>query len=199
MDPRRIEKGQYLRRISIKLDLYLYQEEDASINTASLSILDEIETPKFLELLDQALSIVNAELEKSPSKALEAIETRLTFRKQFLEIVAGIGMPPKKRHHALENCQSLLVKIVESMELGKPSAGAFSTRIQRRLSISVPPRPMVSIDPKEAAKGMKSILDNLLEMDDIQEYRAPHELLVCSLDVTLTIRISLIILLLESL
>jgi len=199
LDPRGIEKGQYLRRMSTKLDVYLYQEEDASINTASLSMLDEIETPKFLELLDQALHIINAELEKSPSKALEAIETRLTLRKQFLEIVAEIGMPPKKRHHALENCQSLLVKIVESMELGKPSAGAFSTRIQRSLSISVPPRPMVSIDPKEAAKGMKSILDNLLEMDDIQEYRAPHELLVCSLDATLTTRISLPILLLESL
>ena len=64
------------------------------------------------------------------------------------------------------------------MSLGKEMKGAFSTRIQRKLSIQVPPRPMVTIDPKEAAKSMKTLLDNLVEIEDIHEYASPHEIIV---------------------
>jgi hypothetical protein len=64
------------------------------------------------------------------------------------------------------------------MDLGKETTGAFSNRIQRKLSIAVPPRPMVTVDPKEAAASMKIILDNLMEIEGLYEYNSPHEIIV---------------------
>jgi hypothetical protein len=69
------------------------------------------------------------------------------------------------------------------MDHGKQTPGAFSTRIQRKLSIQVPPRPMVSIDPRDAAKLMQKLLDDLIEIESIQEYTSPHEIIVRSIKI----------------
>jgi hypothetical protein len=141
-------------------------------------MLEEIDVQEFLDLLDYALDIVQDEMTKTESTVLDAIITRISFCKAFLQVVSQIQISPKKRRDALETCQTLLSKITETMDLGKPSVGAFSPRIQKRLSICVPPRPMVSIDPKDAAMSMKTILEDLSQIDTIQDYAAPHELLV---------------------
>jgi len=139
-------------------------------------MLQEIDVKAFEELLEQALETVKAETTKSPSMILDAIISRISFRKSFLEVVYGIQMATEKRRSLIENCVNLLSKIVETMDLGKPSKGAFSPRIQKKLSICVPPRPMVAIDPKEAAKSMRLLLENLVEIDNIEKYGAPHEI-----------------------
>jgi hypothetical protein len=164
--------------------LYLIdsQEEDIATNTASLSLLDGILVPEFLTLLDKALYIIAEELKcNENTELLEALETRLTFRKTFLEIVADMPMSAEQRQLAFKKCQTLLPKIVKTIDRGIPTPSAFSTRIQRKLSIQVPPRPMVSIDPKDAAKLMLKLLDDLVEIESIQEYTSPHEIIVLSI------------------
>jgi len=122
---------------------------------------------------------VNAEAGTTEnSQAMEAIKVRLQFRLQFLQIVSCTSTSLKGRRSALESCTTLLLKITESMNLGKEIPQAFSTRIQRRLSIQVPPRPMVSIDPREAVASLKTMLDNLLEIETIHDYESPHEIIV---------------------
>ena len=37
---------------------------------------------------------------------------------------------------------------------------------------------MVSIDPKEAIKSMKTILDDLAEVETLYDYRSPSEIIV---------------------
>lgn len=37
---------------------------------------------------------------------------------------------------------------------------------------------MVSIDPKEAAKSMTTILDDLAEVETLYEYKSPSEIIV---------------------
>jgi N-alpha-acetyltransferase 35, NatC auxiliary subunit len=149
-------------------------------STASLVLLENIEVPEFTILLNQALDVVATEKRRTKSPLLDALGTRLEFRKSFLEIVSNTPMSAKERRPELKKCQTLLSQIVSSMDLGKETSSAFSTRIQRRLSISVPPRPMVTIDPKEAAKSMKTILDNLLEFEALYDFKSPHETIVRS-------------------
>jgi hypothetical protein len=64
------------------------------------------------------------------------------------------------------------------MNLGKLIPQAFSTRIQRKLSIQVPPRPMVSIDSMEAVTSLNAMLDGLLEIEAIHDYESPHDIIV---------------------
>jgi hypothetical protein len=141
-----------------------------------LNVLENFQVPEFLTLLDKALSVTTARTEDDP--LVDAITTRLIFRKTFLEIVSNTATSSEDRTKALEKCQNLLPRITETIVLGKEMKGVFSTRIQRKLSIQVPPRPMVAIDPKEAAKSMKALLDGLVEIERVREYISPHEIIV---------------------
>jgi hypothetical protein len=144
-------------------------------NTASLVLLENIEVEQFTTLLDQAINVIATEKQKTTSPLLEALEARLEFRKSFLEVVSNSS---GRRRPELKKCQNLLPKILHSIDLGKETTGAFSNRIQRKLSIAVPPRPLVTVDPKEAAASMKIILDNLMEIEGLYEYTSPHEIIV---------------------
>lgn len=140
---------------------------------------------EFIKLLTEALEIVETEIGKESSQSLEGINARLKFRLKFLEIVSGTISSRKARRSALEKCINLLPTITATMNLGKGLPQAFSTRIQRKLSTQVPPRPMVTIDPKEAATSLKNLLFNLFEIEGLYEYSSPHEIMVlCLLNLT---------------
>jgi N-alpha-acetyltransferase 35, NatC auxiliary subunit len=146
-----------------------------------LSLFDDISASEFIKLLTEALEIVETEIGKQTSQSLEGIKARLEFRLKFLEIVSGTISSTKARRSALENCINMLPTITATMNLGKELPQAFSTRIQRKLSTQVPPRPMVTIDPKEAETSLKTLLFNLLEIECIYEYNSPHEIMVLCL------------------
>lgn len=147
-------------------------------NTSSLSLLDSIDVEKFALLLNKALDVIQAEIQREKSPCLEAIKARLEFRLEFLGIVSNTNFSSKARRSALESCLKLLPTITTTMNLGKRLPRAFSTRIQRKLSTQVPPRPMVSIDPKEAATSLTHLLNNLLEIEGIYDYQSPHDIVV---------------------
>ena len=153
------------------------QEEDVATNTASLSILEDIEVTEITALLEKALSILTVQKRKAPSPLLDAIETRILFRKRFLDIASNTATT-RERRSSLKICRDLLPKWVATLDMGKETPEAFSTRIQRKLSISVPPRPMVAIDPREAVKSMKAILDDLAEIETLYDYKSPSEIIV---------------------
>lgn len=48
-------------------------------------------------------------------------------------------------------------EIRDTNQLGKPVPGSFSTKIQRRLASTVPPRPIVDVDFKEALQNLKQL------------------------------------------
>lgn len=140
--------------------------------------MEDIEVQEITKLLEEAHLFIATEKRKTPSpELLEAIETRLIFRKRFLDIVSNTANT-RERRTAFKICRDLLPKWTSTIDLGKVTTGAFSTRIQRKVSISVPPRPMVSIDPKEAAKSMKIILDDIAEVETLYDFKSPSEIIV---------------------
>lgn len=91
-----------------------------------------------------------------------AIAARLEFRKEFLraldldlplEIIAYSWPPVLKGIQALKNTH----------ELGKVVPGAFSTKMQRRLASTVPPRPIVELEFKDALERLQHIVTDCEE------------------------------------
>jgi N-alpha-acetyltransferase 35, NatC auxiliary subunit len=142
-------------------------------------LLEDIDISEFTKLLQEAHEIVKTESRKTKTtQLLDAISTRLQFRQKFLEVVSISASSPEPRIEDIQQCLTLLPKITETMSLGKEMLLAFSTRIQRRLSIQVPPRPMVSIDPKEATASITTMLHQLIEIEGLYDYKSPTEIIV---------------------
>ena len=85
-----------------------------------------------------------------------AIVTRLEFRKDFLraldldmtiDSIPYTWPPVKDRIHTLKNTH----------QLGQAVPGGFSTKMQRRLASTVPPRPIVELDFKDALEKLQQL------------------------------------------
>jgi N-alpha-acetyltransferase 35, NatC auxiliary subunit len=162
---------------------------------ADLSLLNSIDVSRILKLLSQALEIVDAEVDRTgKTPQLESLRSRLSLRQKFLDFVSDTSDDSSRRRELLVDCRDLIPLIVDTMDLGKAIPRSFSTRIQRRLSLQVPPRPMVVIDAKEAAKSFRKMLEDLIEIESLYDYESPHQLTVFTVVEPSNVRIILIIL-----
>jgi hypothetical protein len=73
---------------------------------------------------------------------------------------------------------SLVSQIEESMHLGTPVEDAFSLKLQRKLASTVPPRPMVNIDRKDAIAHLRRFCQDAADLQQMLDYRGPHNLRV---------------------
>jgi len=126
------------------------------------------------------------------SVQLEGIQSRLRFRERLLVFVSDIPSSGSERCALLESCRTQLRHITETVEIGTAVPQAFSMRVQRKLSIQVPPRTIVSIDPKDATQLFRTLLDHLIEIEGVYDYISPHEIIVVLLRKLIYNRIILI-------
>lgn len=181
---------------------YIYEEEDISTNTCMLTLFDGVDYTDLQALIQEAQDIIQQELstttDEKAKTLLEAIETRIEFRRKFAELLSDIGstkFKPSERKQYYRDLIELHGKVSATMDLGKAIPGAFTTKTQRRLSIHVPPRPMVVLEAKDGVQLMSTMLHQLNELEDLVGYYTPHEVIVhFPLCLGLMIRISLIIL-----
>jgi N-alpha-acetyltransferase 35, NatC auxiliary subunit len=152
------------------------KEEDIVTNTAGLELFSGVSVSRVTALLHEAIELVQSHSETTHSEILQGIKSRLEFRKQLLDILSSTSR--KTRRSVIEECLQILTTISSTLKLGKEVPNSFTTKIQRKLSIQVPPRPMVTIDPKEAIETYKTMLENLLEIETLYEYKSPHEVFV---------------------
>jgi N-alpha-acetyltransferase 35, NatC auxiliary subunit len=155
------------------------KEEDIATNTAGLDLFSGVSVARVAALLEEAIAIVQSHPDTAHSERLLGIKSRLEFRKHLLDILSSTSS--KTRRSVLEECLKAIPRISSTLKLGKEVPDSFTTRIQRKLSIQVPPRPMVTIDSKEAIQTYKTMLENLLEIETLYQYKSPHEVFVPSL------------------
>ena len=182
----------------------IYEEEDASTNLCKTNLFHGIAHEELQKLVQGALDIVEEELsttmDDKAKPVLEAVRTRIKFRKIWVNLLAdrddGKSLEPDLRKKHYQQLIELLATFPDTMELGKPLPGAFSTKTQRMLSIEVPPRPMVVIDPKDAMPMLDTMFHQCLELEELFAYESAHEVIVSPLlaYLGLNIRISSIIL-----
>jgi hypothetical protein len=85
-----------------------------------------------------------------------AIVARLEFRKDFLRAL-DLDLPPDHISYSWPPVLKGIQTLKNTHQLGKIVPGAFSTKMQRRLASTVPPRPIVELEFKDA-------LDKLLQV-----------------------------------
>lgn len=74
--------------------------------------------------------------------------------------------------------EALLEPINKSHALGTPVPEAFSTKIQRRLASTMPPRPIVRLSFEEAYSHSKRLIADGQEVTSVLEFTDSQSLLV---------------------
>ncbi|KAL8995051.1 MAG: hypothetical protein Q9169_005150 [Polycauliona sp. 2 TL-2023] len=129
---------------------HYYEEEDFVSNLYNRSLLTNIETDRIQVLLYEAIRFT--EQEPQVDEALRrAIWVRLTLRQTILRAMElDLNLDKDNRVQQWKDCADLLPEIYQTQRLGTLVKEAFSVKMQRKLTSSVPPRPMVEITFNDA-------------------------------------------------
>lgn len=105
-----------------------------------------------------------------------AIEQRLNFRKSFLKALAQDTGALKARTKSSLSCIPFLQGIRSTSHLGIAVNESFSTKVQRYLASSVPPRPMVTIKLSDALSQLETLCTDAADVDQILETETSEDL-----------------------
>ncbi|KAI3327554.1 Mak10-domain-containing protein [Xylariaceae sp. AK1471] len=163
----------------MKEELY-YEEEDFVTNTYDRSLLYEILTPAIKSLLENALTELRAMSNDFPREICTALESRLELRIAFLNAI-DLSDIENATSQSLKlpwtQMRGLIDHIEKQHVLAKPVPEAFSTKLQRRLASTMPPRPMVKLSFEECITHFKRVFQNGNEVIDVLQYTDPQSLL----------------------
>ncbi|KAF2788904.1 amino-acid N-acetyltransferas-like protein subunit Mak10 [Melanomma pulvis-pyrius CBS 109.77] len=133
-----------------------FEEEDFCTHTYNRVLFVQVPLDVFLRELDAAVErMEDTDLEMS-SSLRKAIISRLDFRRDFLRAL-DLDCPLEHLSNYWPPILSNLTSIFTTQQLGKTVPGSFSTKIQRRLASTVPPRPIVELEFKDAFEKLKQL------------------------------------------
>ena len=156
------------------------QEEDFVSNLYNRKLLTDFDTDSVALLLDQAIIFVENN-ESLNTAVREAIFSRLKFRKGFLHAVASEETVAKQKHMSLwSSCLALLSEMLMSKEYGTLVPSCFSSKIQRRLASTVPPRPLVSISIADAHSYLRKLFEDGIAAGHVLECNTGSQITVNS-------------------
>ena len=143
------------------------KEEDFTTQLFNRELLHRFSAEDILDVAAEALGALG-ESNFDPDKR-NAISVRLTFRIDVLETLLqhsdGQSPPlPQKLfiHGSLNDAQ-------KTHDLGVVVPGAFSTKLQRRLASTVPPRPMVTVSMHQAWTFWHQMLDDCKNVFSVRQ------------------------------
>lgn len=137
------------------------QEEDFVTHLYHRKLLSDFEVTDIERLLEDSLAWIR-HTEGLCSDGLQvALANRIQFRKAFLSVMK-LENPRDgpSQIHFWEICLEVLPSLLETKELGVAVDTSFSTKIQRRLANTVPPRPIVQIPFRESHLFLYQICQN---------------------------------------
>ncbi|KAL1602502.1 N-alpha-acetyltransferase, non-catalitic subunit [Paraconiothyrium brasiliense] len=133
-----------------------FEEEDFATHTYNRVLFVQVPIDVFLRELDASIEMIEDSDLKIEDELRLAIIARLHFRKSFL-----CALDPECPLELLSNFWPPVLphidKINDTHHLGKTVPGSFSTKIQRRLASTVPPRPIVEVEFKDALQTLKQL------------------------------------------
>jgi hypothetical protein len=166
----------------MRLKLIPLQEEDFVTNTYHRTLLDEISTDAIRDTISEAMEIVEAQRGTVDDALLDGLGARLDLRRIFLaatECPQHMSNPDVARE-PWEKGLAILPKINATHKLGKPVEEAFSTKLQRKLASTMPPRPIAKIDFDDAFGHLTRLFSDGSELIDVLQYTDSQCLQVCA-------------------
>lgn len=131
-----------------------FEEEDFCTHTYNRQLFTQVPLDFILHELELAMKFIKTEQASCISAELKsALVVRLEFRKALL-----IALSPDYSMSYLDKywppVSGTLPVIETTHNLGRPVPGSFSTKLQRRLASTVPPRPVVELEFKDALERL---------------------------------------------
>ncbi|KAI0973165.1 Mak10 subunit, NatC N-terminal acetyltransferase-domain-containing protein [Xylaria arbuscula] len=153
----------------VKQELY-FEEEDFVTNTYDRSLLGHIPLSDIKELLQNAITEVRVRQRDFPTQVVAALESRLELRVAFLEAV-DLSVVKNDSSELPKLPWTRMRRLIETIEgehiFAEPMPAAFSTKLQRLLASTMPPRPMVNLSFDECITHFKRFFEDGNEVTDV--------------------------------
>jgi len=142
-------------------------------------LLENIDYESILNLLAETEKLLDSSPEIG-SDLKRALGCRLRFRAQFLKIVdMADSRTPTDIKDLWTALLATLPDIKTSTHLGKAVPSSFSTKIQRKLASTVPPRPIVQVSQEAAFEHLERLCRDASVVVEVLKYYDSHSLMVC--------------------
>ncbi len=158
----------------------LLQEEDFVPHTYHRSLLNKADIEEIRETIQAARANIHTLRNSWPAEMGLALDARLELRYAFLraiELTELRGHPEPAKTPWIQMA-AVLENIKKTHDLGVPVPEAFSTKLQRHLASTMPPRPIVQLSFDDAYSHWQRLCEDGKEVNAVLKYTDSQTLLV---------------------
>ncbi|KAF2826351.1 amino-acid N-acetyltransferas-like protein subunit Mak10 [Ophiobolus disseminans] len=131
-----------------------FEEEDFCTHIYNRVLFMEIPMDVFLRELDAAMEVMKDTDLQINDALRSSIISRLALRKDLLRAL-DIDLPLEHISYSWPPIHTGIQKLKATHQLGQTVPGSFSTKMQRRLASTVPPRPIVELEFVDALEKLQ--------------------------------------------
>ncbi len=149
-------------------------------NTYHRSLLENIGHNEIRDEILAARTLLQNIKHKITDDLCHALSFRLEFRTAFLRAIelSEVRGEPESLKLPWNQMKLVWEQVKQRHDLGTPVPEAFSTKIQRRLASTVPPRPIVQLSFDETWAHFRRLIDDAIEVLDVLYYTDSQSLMV---------------------
>ncbi|KAK3372869.1 Mak10 subunit, NatC N-terminal acetyltransferase-domain-containing protein [Lasiosphaeria ovina] len=158
---------------------HYYEEEDFVTNTYHRSLLFDVGPYEVRDEITEARRVLHSIRSQIPNEIGLALDFRLELRTAFLRAIelSELRSNPESLSLPWTQMKAIWEPIDKSCHLGTPVPGAFSTKIQRRLASTMPPRPIVQLSFEETSGHFRRLFTDGAEVLKVLNYSDSQSLL----------------------
>ncbi len=166
------------------------QEEDFVTNTYHRFLLQDIDRILIRDEIMAARRLLHTLRPTISDEMADALSFRLELRTAFLRAIelSELRSNPESLSLPWSQMKAVWEPIRKSRHLGTPVPEAFSTKIQRRLASTMPPRPIVQPSFEETSEHFMKLFSDGIEMLKVLKYSDSQSLLVRNIDTGCLVR-----------
>lgn len=157
------------------------KEEDFVTNTYHRSLLDNLDRDEIRDDIMAARKTLHSLRHTMTDEMADALGFRLELRTAFLRAIELTELRSNPDSLSLPWSQMCAVweAINKSRHLGTSVPEAFSTKIQRRLASTMPPRPIVQPSPEETHAHFAKLFADAIDVLNVLNHTDSQSLMVC--------------------
>ncbi|KAK8212625.1 amino-acid N-acetyltransferase-like protein subunit Mak10 [Phyllosticta capitalensis] len=145
-----------------------FEEEDFSTHTYGRQLLTRFSEQEIGDVLAQVTQSLQSEWQQdgelnASKEVIDALVSRLELRTALLQVTSP-EIPLDQTQDGWNDVADIIRTVEETHSLGRPVKEAFSSKIQRRLASTVPPRPVVELDFALACRILNELCQDNLEV-----------------------------------
>ncbi|KAG6021881.1 hypothetical protein E4U41_002371 [Claviceps citrina] len=152
---------------------HFYEEEDFVPNTYNRTLLDNIPTKEVRHVVAAAEELVlSLKGSSMPDGVADALVSRLHLRNVFLDATESpqYMKEPSKARAPWDEALQILPRIGTTHSLGTAVDDAFSSKLQRKLASTMPPRPIVQLKFDDAFGHLSRLFKDGAEVIGVLDY-----------------------------